>query len=114
MTEIKIEMTESDFGHLWVMGSQWQGGCSFEEQADRFETVDSDNKEPVWTWKRAYWVGDNWPAVMLARTYLASAGHKCEVIWDMGDYANLSYVILTDFVAEADRKSFDMAAKAVV
>jgi hypothetical protein len=105
MTEIKIEMTDADFGRLNITAGQWQGE-GWEDQADRFETLDSDVVEPSWEWKMRYTFGSNWANVLLARAYIEAAGSSFEVIRDVSDGADLSYMILTNFMTERHRKHF--------
>jgi hypothetical protein len=49
----------------------------------------------------AYWVGTEYPAVVLARAFLASRGFECQTVVDA---AGGEWVILTDYDHWADQR----------
>lgn len=92
---ITITMDANDFNRLVDVSMLWHGGHGWRDQPGRFEPVDGE--PPVnTTWARAYWVGDHWLSVMVIRSYLASLGEPCEVLWDMAEDA-AEYVVLTNY-----------------
>jgi len=53
-------------------------------------------------WKYAYWVGDSYAAVILAKSFLATRGHDCDALYDYiqdpdSEASPKSWVILTDY-----------------
>jgi len=110
MNEIKINMTETDFSRLATGGSSElpAGGWTRWPDGFDFETIDSDDKEPSWDWKMQYSFGESWASVLLARSYIEAAGYEYEIIWDMRDEADLSYVILTNFMTARWRQALNL------
>lgn len=103
---ISIEMTEDDFERLTKTSMKWQG-LPWAAQDGRFENCSSGattDAAPDYKWRMAYWVGDSWLNVILARSYLRAAGEDCEVLWDMVENPECSYVILTNYVTETWKK----------
>jgi hypothetical protein len=70
----------------------------------RFETLDTAEPDPGRDWRRAYWLGDNYTAVIFARAFLAARGFGYEVLFDTAsdepDGPMFGYVILTDYEAD--------------
>ncbi|MFJ1700468.1 hypothetical protein ACIOHC_36355 [Streptomyces sp. NPDC088252] len=100
MPLISIEMDEHDFQRLTRTSMRW--GRSWAVQAGRFEhTTKSFDTAPSWDWKMAYWVGEDWANVMLVRSFLKAMGADFEVVWDMAENPDMSYLILTDFETES-------------
>ncbi|SFQ30689.1 hypothetical protein SAMN05421854_110196 [Amycolatopsis rubida] len=96
MPSITITMDESDFVQLWTVHTAWSG-AGWRDHAGPFEAVGAGTVE--YHWEQAYWTGDNWPAVMLLRSFLASIGHDCQVVVDTtDDPAYHGYVVLTDYL----------------
>lgn len=92
MALIRIDMSDRDFDLLRRNAMEWCGQ-GWDALPDRFEY----STEPNWEYAYAYWVGDSWANVMLARSFLEFHGHAHEVIWDTAE--NPSYVILTDYAS---------------
>lgn len=106
MAQIVIEMDGADFQRLTTNSTDWAKSWEsvWAEQVEdgRFEHMGSDKKHddaPRSTWKRAFWVEDDWSQVMICRAFLKSEGHDCEILWDMrdADQGEGQYVILTDY-----------------
>lgn len=92
-TTITIEMSERDFERLTQTSAPWRE--SLWEQRNRYEAAEDDRPPyamPSHDWATAHWVKDA-AALILARAYLAAAGHRTESWWDM---VALEYMILTD------------------
>jgi hypothetical protein len=70
-------------------------------QAGRFEVVDADAGDSPQEWHRAYWIGQNYAAVIFARAFLAARGFGYAVLFDTAseepDGPMYGYVILTDY-----------------
>jgi hypothetical protein len=97
MPEVAITLDQNDFQRLWHTHMRWAGqGWNSEDHADRFETVDD---RPIdYLWSNAYWMGDTWASVVLARGYLNALGQAHQVISDIGDdLAYAGYVLLTNY-----------------
>lgn len=99
-----LGLTEDDFIHLCTNSAQWA-----EETADwaphirdgRFEGDGRAGNQPSQHWRMAYWVGTEYPAVVLARAFLASRGFECQTVVDA---AGGEWVILTDYDHWADQR----------
>jgi len=100
--KITVDMEPEDFDCLVEQSMQW--GPSLSEQCDngRFETVGGE-RDISKTWKMAYWMGDSYANVLLAKSYLKSIGHTYDVVWDMAvDQGGqcLGYILLTNYYSE--------------
>jgi len=101
--EVTLRINGDDFDRLTLNSMRWSASDWY-DQADRFETT-SRGEEINWGWTYAYWVGDAWANVILARVYLESIGEPYQVLWDMVENPDPSWVILTNYTAEAWRQS---------
>lgn len=91
--EPTISLTGADFRRLAHTSSEWISS----ERGDFLEPVNSrEFSDRYDTWAHIYWFGDNWPAVVLARTYLDSTMYPYEIVWDTV-FGEGSYAILTDY-----------------
>ena len=94
---VVIQVTAADFGRLCENSSAWAGSGM---PLRRFESLD-DSEPSSWQWKRIYWLGDNYTAVIFARAFLAARGYDYEVLRDTasdeGSNRMYGYVILTDY-----------------
>lgn len=111
MTEkipVQIVMDDEDFSHLCSNSTAWASGADDKTNkgrtfpgwrrqiADgRFELSGSANGQPALHWKIAYWVGSDYTAVILAKSFLAAKGFECQVAWDLAEPGE--WVILTDY-----------------
>lgn len=54
-----------------------------------------------WDWRRVYWFGENYAAVLLARAFIAALGWEHEVLYDnssyRGDGPARGWCILSDY-----------------
>lgn len=107
MPKIVIDMSERDFDRLVVDSSLWANGPWREpHQLGRFEheTLKYDD-DPLWSWKYCHWLGEEFTAVLLVRSYLDALGHGSEVVFDTAENSVtghfLGYVILTDYNSAA-------------
>jgi len=91
---VVLEMDAADFGQLWTEHDRW-ADCRSAGSAG-FEPVTPDGEISL-GWAHAYWVGDEWASVMLARGYLASIGESCQVVVDLRTDTYSPYVILTEY-----------------
>ena len=96
---VVVQVTARDFEQLWENSSSWGLG----EGSGRFE--DLDGRPPSSRqWRRIYWLGRNYTAVIFARAFLAARGCGYEVLFDTasdeGSNRMYGYVILTDYEEE--------------
>jgi hypothetical protein len=96
---VVVQVAAADFERLWENSSDG----SVTDQAGRFEVVEAS--EARWSgWKRAYWLGDNYAAVIFARAFLAARGFDYEVLYDTASDREggpmFGYVIVTDYEEE--------------
>lgn len=78
-----VHMNAVDFGRL----------CKDYEDRDpgtlargRFWAGPDREVDGEWEWKRVYWFGENYAALLLARAYALSRGLRCEVLYDNSSY----------------------------
>jgi len=91
---VVLEMDAADFGQLWTEHHRW-ADCRSDGDAG-FEPVTPDDEISL-GWAHAYWVGDEWTPVLMARCYLVSIGESCQVVVDLRAGTYSPYVILTDY-----------------
>ena len=99
---MRIVMDEDDFSYLTENSMNWAGhDWDTQVQAGRFEVQGTPRVPPGLHWRMAYWVGSQYTAVILARSFLTSRGFESQAVVDgMG----ADWVILTDYDAwKADR-----------
>ena len=96
---VVVQVTAEDFARLCENSAPGDvGGIG------RYEVVEAAS--PRWRreWKRAYWIGQNYAAVIFARAFLAARGFDYEVLFDTAsDEAGgpmFGYVIVTDYEEE--------------
>lgn len=96
--QIVIDMDDQDFDRLVTNSTAWaaswrkqnvvQGNdLSWKRQAEdgRFEHMQKPFEAlPSGKWKMAYWLPDDWTAVMFVRAYLAAKGEDYELLFDLG------------------------------
>jgi hypothetical protein len=89
---ITIELTLDDFLKLNHSSKKW-AGQGWEDDPDRFEPVPVDDTVK-YVYKYAYWFGDCWACVVLARAFLEDRGCMYQVVLDTaGD--DPGWVVLT-------------------
>lgn len=98
---LQLVMTSSDFRRLVKYDGPWSPQIMARIAAPNLlENLDAPGStataQPHWT--RAYWLGPDYAAVMLARAYLESARHGCELLWDNGADPAPGYLLLTDYI----------------
>ena len=97
---VVIQVTAADFMRLCENSAPGDVTA----QPGRFEVVDADADDPPRTWHRAYWLGQNYAAVIFARAFLAARGYGYAVLFDTAsdeeDGPMFGYVILTDYEDE--------------
>lgn len=83
---MKFSMSHSDFEHITDSGMSWKGIDWF-LQEDRFEVINGKYDDPInFEFAHAYWLGEDYTHVILAREYLISQGFpNHQVIWDLCD-----------------------------
>ena len=84
--EIALTITANDFDRLHNMSMRW--GKDWATHQHRFTHA------PLYTWKMAYWMGDNWLQVMVAQQFVSSCGYESQTVWDV---ATSEWVILTNY-----------------
>jgi hypothetical protein len=90
-----MEVNALDFNRLWCTNMDW-AGIDWKKQEHRFETLEDEDKGIDFTFKKAYWVGKEYPSVIFSKMFLSKQGFKYQVLWDMS-YGDGMWVILTDF-----------------
>lgn len=100
MPKIILDLDAEDFNRLCNNSARW--GNNFRDHESHFETIGAD-REISWDWRYAYWVGLEWTSVIFARSYLDSIGQRYQVVWDMVENPDMSYVILTDYPADWEK-----------
>lgn len=94
---IVISMDAEDFERLCENSGKWAG---WTPPACGFETMDISEPPSFREWRRIYWLGGNFTAVIFARAFLAARGFDYEVLFDTAEHLNgqlYGYVILTDY-----------------
>jgi hypothetical protein len=98
--KIRIDMNELDFERITEMSTDWSGYSAkhWVKKRNRFETEAGENLS--FEWNTAYWVGCSGTAVILAKSYLASQGYECQIVWDLGLHENgeaFGWIVLTNY-----------------
>ena len=92
---VVVQVTAADFERLCENSATGD----VINQIGRFEVVETAARYREW--KRAYWLGDGYAAVIFARAFLAARGFEYEVLFDTasdeGSNRMYGYVILTDY-----------------
>lgn len=99
MPAITVNMDEDDFQHLAITSMRWcypGGRNDWIEQEGRFE-LHRDDTEINWQYGYAFWLGTEWTTVLLARAYLDTLGHPYQILWDLAENPDMSWVLLTDY-----------------
>ncbi len=94
-----LNMDETDFEQLSIVSMQWcypGGRNDWTSQPGRFETRAGDTTIN-WEFRYAYWVGEEWATVLFARAYLDAIGQPYQVLWDIAENPDSSWVIITDY-----------------
>ena len=95
---VVVQVTAADFERLCENSGEWPG---WQWHTGRFETMDISQPPSFREWRRIYWLGDNYTAVIFARAFLAARGFEYEVLSDRASDAGsdrmYGYVILTDY-----------------
>jgi hypothetical protein len=95
--KIQIAMDDADFGYLTENSAEWAaiaGEWAPQISDGRFVTMPPG--QPLRpTWRRAYWFGDSYAGVMLARGFLDAWGHDYQLAGD--ESGDGGWVILTDY-----------------
>jgi hypothetical protein len=99
---VVVQVTAEDFKRLCENSAP--GDVTAEP--GRFEVVDAEagGRWPARKWHRAYWLGENYAAVIFARAFLAARGFGYAVLFDTAsdepDEPMFGYVLLTDYEME--------------
>lgn len=99
---VTLMISGADFDRLTDTSMQWGTHWQRHIDNDRFEPTAQPDEAVSTNWGYVYWVGDHWQAVMLARAYLDSAGHRYQILWDTAQHPNgdyCGYAILTDYAS---------------
>ncbi len=95
---VVVQVTAADFERLCENSATGD----VINQIGRFEVVETAARYREW--KRAYWLGDGYAAVIFARAFLAARGFEYEVLFDTaaGNQGGpmFGYVIVTDYEEE--------------
>lgn len=82
-------ITAKDFQYLWNTSMAWKG-LDWEEQADRFE----GDQELNWEFKRIYWLGKEYTAVILTKMFFTSINQDYQILCDENTE---EWVVITDY-----------------
>jgi hypothetical protein len=98
---VVVQVTAADFGRLCENSGPWG---PLNEPTARFGSIEDGGPASGRAWRRIYWLGDNFAAVIFARAFLNARGHEHEVLFDTasdeGSNRMYGYVILTDYEDE--------------
>jgi hypothetical protein len=103
MAAIEIRMDGKDFVELAHTIETWHDDARpgrWSCHVDLFSTVPYGQDIDWSSHRYAYWLGEAWHAVILARAFLESVGQSYQILWVDGDCPDHSYVITTNY-AEA-------------
>ena len=98
---VVIQVTAEDFSRLCENSMLWAGG-RWDDQSGRFEDLNGGTPSTR-QWKRIYWLGPDYTAVIFARAFLNARGFDHEILYDTAsDQGRPMYgwVILTDYQEE--------------
>ena len=91
---MQIVMDDEDFNWLCNDKMPWAGEKGWQQESREGRFSASGAGPPAFHWKIGYWVGPDYVAVILAKSFLAAKGFPCEVIFDN---TRGEWVILTDY-----------------
>lgn len=93
-----VVVTEVDFDRLTDMSARWSPTLDDQMMDGRFDSIDrsADGYTPV-IGHPAYWMGDNYAVVVLAKTFLQGEGHPFIVLWDEVPNPDCQYAIVTPY-----------------
>lgn len=108
---VTVAMTATDFDRLVDATMEWKGyadprigpngvsvGWRAQAADGRFESLDGHYTDlPGFEWAWAHWLGGDWTTVLLAKAFLRAHGFACEVIWDLAENPDPSYLLLTNY-----------------
>jgi hypothetical protein len=103
-----FKVTEYQAGRLINSAYSWANVLA--KYADQYEnyTEGSSPFKPIFPgWKFAYFVGDNYSAVILFCAYLESISAEFEVIWNACDYEDPEWCVVTSVRVADWAKSLD-------
>lgn len=98
MPTITVTLDENDFELLAHTSMRWSypdGRNDWTQQEGRFFLVKHE-EDINWQYRHAFWLGTEWTTVLLARAYLDAVGQPYQVLWDMVENPDMSWVIITD------------------
>jgi hypothetical protein len=103
-----INITPQDFELLRENDMSWADILRISAGGpDRFELVmkwaTGDRLDEDYPWKRIYWFGREYTAVLLAQVFLKNMGQQYAVLWDLAaewEKPAFGYAILTDYERE--------------
>jgi hypothetical protein len=94
---VVVAVDAADFALLCEESLEWG---SWDRPAGRFEALENGTGGTGRPWRRIYWLGERYTAVIFARAFLLARGFEYEILWDNAEHPNgqsLGYVILTDY-----------------
>lgn len=99
---VQINMDDEDFANLCNMAGEWAARADTWTNHLDVERFEFPGDRPSMKWKRAYWLGEEYTAVILAKSFLADRGYSSDVVWDMSSNSDKGWVILTDYEPPTD------------
>lgn len=100
---VPMRMYEEDFDSLFANSSHWGDWAKQQWEEGRWEHSQKKYDEaPRFDWIYAYYMGDSWATVIMARSFLQHLDEPYEILWDMGE--NPGYVIITNYASPTWRK----------
>lgn len=100
-TTVVVVMDDEDFDMLPETSMAWAGIDWEEKHPGRFIPARSAETEIRWNLTRAYWLGDPYASVLLARAFLQAREEEFQVLVDDSQG---QFVIVTNYEARAARK----------
>lgn len=95
---MEILFTGHDFDRMISSSTRWKDGVSeFSDQFENYTDQGQPYDKPVFPgWTYAYWIGEEYTAVVLAKSFLSSLNEGYEVLWDTSDEF-YGWVIVTNY-----------------
>ena len=98
---ITMTITEQDFQFLVTTSMEWEK-YDFGSQVEdgRFEHYVGDtHRAPIrHDWKVAYWLGEDYTTVLFAKAFLDDLGEPYELLWDLVENPECSWVLVTNYL----------------
>ena len=97
---MEILFTEHDFDRMISSSFKWKDGVNeFAGQFENYTNQGQPYNAPISTnWLYAYYIGEEYVSVVLAKSVLSSLNEGYEVLWDTSDEFR-GWVIVTNYAS---------------